>query len=252
MRTRLPLGFLTLFALIAFAGLAACGDDDDDSARSNDAGDNGSSSEKPGASGDGSLSGSGADSLRKLARDATKKTYVADYEFEGEDEEGKKQTGKMVIANKPPRSAFNVTTTDADGVTTVFISFEDQEFSFICTREGNGDGQCLKTRAEADNPLSGAFDINSLLNSLETGDSARVTEIKGQKIAGQESKCYTIEDASGKGTACFAKESGIVTLIDSADGGSLIKLKATKVSEKVDDALFSPPADWEVTDLTVD
>ncbi len=235
MQTRVFLALLTLFALASLA-TAACG------------GGGESTDDKTVAADDG-LSGSGADALRSLAKDLTDKSYQAVYDIETDEGDGKTDKGLLTIASKPPKSAFAVSTKDSAGVKTEFLSFKDDKVSYLCTKTGDEPGECLKGAVTEDGASAGLLDLKSLLSNLEEEAGTTVTEVKGRKIAGADSKCFKIKDARSEGTACFARSNGIMTLVDSVDNGIILKVQATKLSEKPDDKLFEVPDGYEVIDL---
>jgi hypothetical protein len=230
MKLRISLALLSLAAVAGLAS-AACGGGDDKS--------NGNTS-NPAEDG---LAGPGAKALRDLAKDLTGKSYHAVYKIENDDGAGKTDKGTLTIAAKPPKSAFAVSTVDSDGAKTDFNSFQDDKFSYLCTKDDDGKGECIKSKVTDPTEDAGIFDIGSLLTSLEGDEKTTVTEIKGRKIAGADSKCFAIKDSTSEGTACFAKATGIMTFVDSNDNGSLLKIEATKIDDKPDDKLF------EVLDL---
>ncbi len=227
---------LALLALPALMGLAAaCGGDD--------------SSDDPGTtSGDG-LSGDGAKALRGLAKDLSKKSYEAVYSIETDDGEGGTDKGTLTISSKPPKSAFAVSTTDSKGVKTEFLSFQDDKVSYICTKDGDEPGECVKSEVTDPTASAGIFDLDSLLTSLDEDAETTVTEVKGRKIGGADSKCFEIKDSTSSGTACFATSTGIMTFVDSNDSGLLLKIEAKKVTDKPDDKIFTAPEGYEVIDL---
>ena len=198
-------------------------------------------------SGSGSLSGSGADELKKLAKSANQKTFTVSYDMEVTGADKKATKGKMTFAQKPPKSytAFETTEGPSDSIGS-FIIIDDGTNSFLCSSSG-ADKSCLKSKSGG-GTASDVFSLNSLISSIE--GKTEVTALKDQKIAGADSKCFRIKDSTSEGTACFAKDSGILTLADGVDtDASKTTIRANKVATNVDDKIFEPPKDYTVTDL---
>ena len=80
-----------------------------------------------------------------------------------------------------------------------------------------------------------------------------VAETDGRKIAGADSRCFTIKEASGnQSLACFSKGDGVATYVENKGAsGGLTKITANKISTSVDDSLFAPPAGAKVIDAPV-
>ena len=195
----------------------------------------------PGGGG-GSLSGSGSDELRKLAKDLMKKTYQVTYAFATIDGKGKTE-GTMMLAQKPPKSITKFETA-AESV----ILIDDGTASLLCTKKAtDATGTCLKS-ASGGSATAAAFSLEAALNDLETNVNATVD--KDDTIAGRAAKCFIVTEAGSPGSrACFDKQDGIALLLESGNAsGGKYTLKATKVSNSVDDSIFDAP--YAVTSLT--
>ena len=259
MNKLLTLGFAAL-ALGALA-LAACGGDDDDSktATKDDAtqaataksGDNKTTSgptvaaEPTKKDGDGQVTGSGADALKKLAKDLSTKTYSVTYDFNQVDADKKATKSTLTIAQKPPKSVTSGSELGGPGVTFAFIN--DGTASYSCFKQPNTPGQCIKAKADAANPLGSFLSLDSILKTLS--DDINVTSAGSRSIAGVDSQCFNAKgkDIGDEGIACFSKKDGIVTLLDSKDkDGSTFHIEATKASNSADDSLFVVPAGYTI------
>jgi hypothetical protein len=262
---------LACMALLAASLVVACGGDDDDSgstststaatattarsegtpAASATTAAKGSATPTSGPGG-GQVSGSGADALRTLARSARDRTYQASYEFEGPvSDESQSGKGTFVILNKPPKAGMVFNSTRPDGTKEQFLTFSDETSSFFCSKKGDEGGQCIKLKAGQGNPLLDSFALKKIVDNVSDGEAAKVTEAKDQSIGGKDSKCFQVEDSLARGTACFAKDSGVVTLYEAkTEAGNTVRLKATKVSDSTDDNLLRVPDGWSVLDLS--
>jgi hypothetical protein len=259
MKKRLLFGLPVLAALALFA--AACGGDDDDASSdeknteaTKDAGGS-TDGDKTSAtatgddkdSGDGKLTGNGADELKKLSKDLKGKTFSATYEAETTDSAKKVSKGTLVTAQKDKKAYTQIDGAFAGSEDLGnLVVIDDGEFSFLCSDSG-GEKSCIKTKSTGGDD-SFTFNATSLVEDLD--DDLKVEKDKDQKIAGVDSKCFKLTDATTNGLACFAKDSGIMTFVDGTDDtGTRFVLKATKVSTSVPDSLFAPPKDYEIVDL---
>ncbi len=240
--------------------LSACGGDDDDSktATKDDAtqaataktGENKTSSgttvaaEPTKKDGDAQVTGSGADALRKLAKDLSTKTYQVSYDFTQVEADKKTTKSTITIAQKPPKSA----TSGQDLTTgTTFVFFSDGSASYTCFKETAGAGQCFKRKLDAA-PLGNFLSLDTLLKSLS--DDINVTSAGSRTIAGVDSQCFNGKgkEFGGEGVACFSKKDGIVTLVDTkSEDGSTERIEAKKASNSVDESLFAVPTGYTVT-----
>jgi hypothetical protein len=205
----------------------------------------GASAPAPGstaAGGTGQVTGSGAAALQRLARDISGKTYQVTYTIEFTTD-GVAESGTMIIANKPPKSAYVF---DVDGMEMQIIN--DGEFTYLCSDEG-GSGQCLKTRtgvgisALAANP----FDLQAILSEFE--EDVEVTATRDERVGGIDSECFTVKNSEGESIACFSKADGLLTKVEGGDGADAMKVMATGMSSNVDDRLLEPPAGYAIMDL---
>jgi hypothetical protein len=257
MKKRLLFGLPLLAALSLFA--AACGGDDDDassgdkteatkSAGGTTGGDKASATADATSSGDGKLTGNGADELEKLTKDLKGKTFLVTYDMEVTDADKKTSKGSLTSAQKDKKTytKFDIAEGATDDLPGNFAVIDNGEFSFICSDSG-GEKSCLKSKSTGED--SGfTFSADSLVGDLD--DDLKVEKHKDQKIAGADSKCFKLTDSTTSGLACFAKDTGIMTFIDGTDeDGMRFILKATKVSSSVPDGQFEPPKGYEVVDL---
>ncbi len=261
MNKRWTLGFAAL--AVGALALAACGGDDDSkttkkdepaqAATANPGGNKTSSGSTVGATaeptkkdGDGQVTGSGADALKKLAKDLSTKTYQVTYDFDQVDKEKKTTKSTVTIAQKPPKSVTSFSDLAGSGLAIAIIS--DGSARYSCFKQPNTPGQCQKSKVDETKPVGNFLSLDSLLKSL--GEDLNVTTAASRSIAGLDSQCF---NAKGKGIgdegiACFSKKDGIVTLLDSKDkDGSTIHIEATKASNSVDDSLFVLPAGYTIT-----
>lgn len=195
----------------------------------------GSPTSTGGNSGDGNLTGSGADELRALAADLSKKTYTVTYEFT-EGTEDDLTTGSLTLYQKPPKSATSYST-DAE----VFTIIDDGVNSWICSKNtGDEEGSCLKSETTGSLTTAAAFDLDSALDDLEF--NLNVTEEGDEKIGGRDAACFTIEEEGfEESRACFDKKDGFLLLLDQTDdAGGKYEIRATNVSNSVDDSVFEP------------
>jgi hypothetical protein len=193
--------------------------------------------------GTGQVTGSGAGKLRSLARDLTGKTFQVSYAVDMGD--GK---GSMTFVQKPPKFATIIELTDSGGEGTpgTIALIDDGTNSYTCFKEGTDQGQCLKgpSGGAALTPLP-IFSVTDAIQDL--ADDVNVTESGSRTIAGIDSECFTVKPADGsEGTACFAKEAGIATLIDTTTPDGTFHFEATEVATRVDDSVFAPPAGYEI------
>ncbi|MEO6397535.1 MAG: hypothetical protein ABIP13_03610 [Tepidiformaceae bacterium] len=254
---------LVALALGALA-LAACGGDDDDSkapkkdeatqSATANSGDDKSSSgitaaataEPTKKDGDGQVTGSGADALKKLAKDLSTKTYQVTYDYEEVDAAKKATKSTLTIAQKPPKSVTSFSELGGSGVAIAIIS--DGTTRYTCAKQPNTPGQCQKSKVDATKPVGNFLSLDSLLKSLS--EDFNVTSAGSRSIAGLDSQCF---NATGKavgdeGIACFSKKDGIVTLVDSKDkDGSTTHIEATKASNSADESLFTVPTGYTIT-----
>lgn len=231
MKLRLML-LLAAFSAISMT-LVACGGDDDD-----DSGDDTSSSssgDATTASGSGEVTGSGANDLKKYAKDLSGKTFMVTYDYvQGSGAEETK--GAMTIGQKDGKSYMKLVEGNDE---TILI--DDKTSSFLCSKSG-GDEGCLKSKSTGG---AGPFSLEDVLGDLD--QDIKVTKQKDQRIAGKDGACFKVEEeGSANGTMCFDKKDGLLLLIDSEEDEDGVSLKATKVDTSVDNKVFEPP--YKVTD----
>ncbi|MEP6871764.1 MAG: hypothetical protein ABI939_07925 [Anaerolineaceae bacterium] len=245
MNKLLTLGFAAL-ALGALA-LAACGGDDDDSkTTTKDEPGHVATAEPTKKDGDGQVTGSGADALKKLAKDLSTKTYQVTYDFDQVDKDKTTTKNTLIIAQKPPKSLTSFSEPGGSGVAITIIS--DGTTKYTCAKQPNTPGQCQKSKVDATKPLGNFLSLDSLLKTL--GDDLNVTSAGSRSIAGLDSQCFNAKgkDVGDEGIACFSKKDGLVTFIDSKDkNGSTTHIEATKASSSADDSLFVPPTGYTIT-----
>ncbi len=206
--------------------------------------------------GSGQVTGSGADALRNLAKDISKKTYQVSYDLESTAADGKVTKSVITLAQKAPKTASWFTTGGATTPNAFFIN--DGTSSFVCTSTPPP-GQCSKSKSDPTKPSPGGFSLESTLQALT--ENVTVAETDGKKIAGADSRCFTIKQASGgqasggqlsDALACFSKGDGVATYVENKGAnGVLTKITANKISTSVDDSVFAPPAGYKVVDAPV-
>lgn len=252
----MKLRYFALIAALATTALffAACGGGDDadssgDSTRTGDstatsngtkapektteatkAGTGGATAAVTTGGGTGQVTGSGADELRKLAKDTTNKTYQVTYDMSTA--EG---SGILTLAQKPPRLLSR-----AEILTVTSTVINDGKTTLSCSKLGSADGTCRKT-ASTGNANAGAFSLATLLGDLESDFSATVD--KDETIAGRAAKCFIVkEEGAFDGRACFDKQDGIILSLESTDAkGGKLNMKASKYSNSVNDSTFDAP-----------
>jgi len=199
------------------------------------------------AQGGGQVTGTGANSLKQLATDLSKKTYSVSYAMTGT-QDGKPGATAMTIGQKPPKSLTSFTTTAANGKQSLVILIDDGTNNFTCIKEDPGDGQCIKMKSAGGSGLGASvFSLSDSLKNLS--DNVNVTEAGSRTIAGIDSQCFTAKETTSEGMACFSKKDGLLTLLDSkGNDGSANHLEATKAASSVDDAVFAPPSGYTVVD----
>lgn len=239
-------------AIAALAFVACGGDDDDDDAGSNDepraeatkSNDDNATSTSGGSSGGsnsqatpttgsggGSVSGSGADDLKKIVRDLRNKTFQVTYDITVT--EGSEETkGTMVLAQKPPTY---VTSFALDGINFTLIS--DGKDDITCTSFAANTGTCTKSATQAQS--NAIFDFEELLASVET--DVKVTNAKGQKIANRDAACFDVEQGGETAFMCFDKKDGYLLLVESKSADGTYTLKANDAKNSVDQKLLEPP-----------
>jgi hypothetical protein len=249
---------LVLISIAALA-LAACGGDDDDSKTTDkteatattSSGDNKTTSQPTTqadatkAAGDGQVTGSGADALKKLAKDLSGKTYQVTYDFTSTEAGKQPQKSSITVAQKPPKTLTSSDNFSVSGTATAFVFINDGTNSFTCFKDASGAGQCIKSKADASSNLGDVFSLKSLLNNLT--DDIDVKAAGSKTIAGIDSQCFDAKGADGDGTGCFSKKDGLMTyFLQKETAGTTLEISATKVSTSVDDSLFVPPASYKI------
>lgn len=232
---------LMALALAGALTAAACGGDDD----SGDNGGNGAGGETTqtaggstpsGGTGGSATSTAGNDSpVSDLLADASDKTYRVSYEV-AFTVDGKTQEGKMTFAQKPPKNLMSISITGSEDFEELAM-IDDGKDSFTCFKSGDS-GQCLKSLGAGGlGENFTLFDMKKVTQRVK--EDKNVKEVSGQKIAGRDSRCFegTFDETNEKSTVCIDKRDGIMTLVESPS----TRLKATEISDKVDDKLFEPP-----------
>ena len=265
MRTYALLGMAAIAALsLTFV---ACGGDDDSgdatkpaptsapaTAATSDSGKTGAQATSPSAGGTGgattapgantptggTLTGSGADALKSILNDFSKRTFQGSYDLTVEDSAGVEQKGAMTIAFKAPKSyySFSLGGGQAGDITVI----DDGTNSLFCTKIASA-GQCQKTKSGPNSLFANPFSLSELEKNLN--GSTKVTQVADQKVAGEDSKCFQMEDTQG--IVCFSKKDSLLTKTDLTTGSTKVTLVATKLSTNVDEKLFEAPAGYTVT-----
>ena len=185
-------------------------------------------------------------------------SFRAEYEFEGQDDEGNDLSGSLTILGLEGNLRVD------------FEGFEagDEEFSgsviattdaaYLCgedLQEGE-DGTCLEF-AGTDNLDETGLPFGDLLGDLlPVADEAgiEVTDADDREIAGEEADCFTVtqeeieEELEGESLVCLA-DNGIPLLVEGRAEGGEFRLEATDVSEDVSPGDFEPPFPVEEFDL---
>jgi len=188
----------------------------------------------------GTLTGSGADALKAILNDFSKKSYQGSYDLTVKDSAGVEQKGALTIAFKAPKSYYQFAL--GGGQSGDIIVIDDGTNSLMCTKIASA-GQCQKTKSGQSSLFSNPFSLSELEKNLS--GNTKVTQVADQKVAGEDSKCFQMEDT--KAITCFSKKDGLLTKSDITTNGSKVTLVATKVSTSVDDKLFEAPAGFTVT-----
>lgn len=243
----------SLFALTLAGALifGACGGDDDDS------GSNGNKNEAP--QGPAASDATKADASQptkaaneptkaaasptaedagsifdKLTTDATKKTYMADYDIEMTNQ-GQVQKGTATIASKPPKQAMKISFSAGD-IKGSFSFITDGKDTYTCSDFGIG-GTCTKSEG-VDDALTKGIDVQKALK--EARSNSDIKELDKRTIAGRASRCFEAKDKTDNSvtTFCLDEKDSIMTYAE-LEGTS--KLTATKISNNVDDKAFDLP-----------
>jgi hypothetical protein len=199
-----------------------------------------------GGSGSAQVTGSGADALKNLAKDLSKKTYQVSYDLETTSADGKTTKNSITLSQKPPKTATSFSSGAAAGGS--FVIINDGTNTLTCSGTASA-GQCSKAKTDPSSPFAGnGFSLDKTLQGLT--DSVNITETDGRKVAGADSRCFTIkQSASADSLACFSKSDGIATYVENkGTTGTLTKITATKISNSVDDSAFAAPAGYKVVD----
>jgi len=256
---------MTAIAMFSLAFAACGGGDDDDattetattaatSAATTDPGKTGAQATSPAAgtatgSGTatgantptgGTLTGSGADALKSTLNDFSKKSFQGTYDLTVKDSAGVEQKGTMTIAFKQPKSyySFSLGGNQAGEVTII----DDGTNTLFCTKIASA-GQCMKSKSDSAGLFSNPFSLNELEKDLN--GSTKVTQVADQKVAGEDSKCFQMEDIQG--VVCFSKKDNLLTKTEATESGSKVTLVASKIGTSVDEKLFEAPAGYTVT-----
>lgn len=170
----------------------------------------------------------------KLTSDATKKTYLADYDIEIT-QGSQVQKGTATLASKPPKQAMKISFSAGD-IKGSFSFITDGKDTYTCSDFGVG-GTCTKS-AGVDDALTKGIDIQKALK--EARSNSDIKELDKRTIAGRVSRCFEAKDKSDNSvtTFCLDEKDSIMTYAELA-GTS--KLTATKVSSSVDDKAFDLP-----------
>lgn len=188
----------------------------------------------------GTLTGSGADALKSTLNDFSKKSFQGTYDLTVKDSAGVEQKGTMTIAFKQPKSyySFSLGGNQAGEVTII----DDGTNTLFCTKIASA-GQCMKSKSDSAGLFSNPFSLNELEKDLN--GSTKVTQVADQKVAGEDSKCFQMEDIQG--VVCFSKKDNLLTKTEATESGSKVTLVASKIGTSVDEKLFEAPAGYTVT-----
>ncbi|MCC6387124.1 MAG: hypothetical protein IT302_07050 [Dehalococcoidia bacterium] len=190
----------------------------------------------------GTLTGSGADALKAILNDFTKKSYQGSYELTVKDAGGVEQKGSLSIAFKAPKSYYSFSL--GGGQPGDITVIDDGTNSLMCTKIASA-GQCQKSKSGPNTLFANPLSLAELEKNLS--GSTKVTQIADQKVAGEDAKCFQMDDT--KGITCFTKKDGLLAKSDISMAGSKVTLVATKLSTTVDEKLFEAPAGYNVTTM---
>ncbi len=253
---------------LASLALAACGGDDDDDGGSDDtentsatatapsnatqttggSGGSASPAATTGSGGGGGVTGSGADDLKRLAKDLSNKTYSVSYNYtETKKDNTVASKGTFTLDQKPPKTRTAVEGFGAPNEPAQnFILIYDGTNSYTCSKEASAPvGQCFKSSQAGG--LGDLLSLDSILKELDT--SLEVKTAGSRTIAGADSQCFDVKEKdSDTSLACFSKRDGIMTFteVKDTDTGNTTKIEATKLSTSVADSVFAPPQGWTI------
>ncbi|MBE7520224.1 MAG: zinc ribbon domain-containing protein [Thermoflexaceae bacterium] len=227
------------------------------------------------------------------------KTFKVTYEIKGGDEvSGTALDAKLTLVSAPPRMALTfdagpkgldlaglfggeesgLEVTEGSGVLEAFtFIYDGEKTSFLCVKMVDEEGQCQQSEAEPEEGEEQFNLENTLSDVVNTGsedEAAELVEIKGQKIAGRDARCFEMkrkeETEENKSdievTFCVDKQEGLPLLLEgkgtgegTIDTGELLgedsvdteglpgeiaiegSIKAKSVAFKVSDSDFKPP-----------
>jgi hypothetical protein len=185
-------------------------------------------------------------------------TFRAEYEFEGQDEEGNDLSGNLTILGLEGNLRVD------------FEGFQagDEEFSgsviattdaaYLCAeglQEGE-EGTCFEFAGTDELDETGLPFGDLLGDLLPLADEAgvEVTDADDREIAGEDADCFNVtqeaveEELEGESLVCLA-ENGIPLLVEGSAEGGEFRLEATSVSDDVSPSDFEPPFPTEEFDL---
>lgn len=224
------------------------------------------------------------------------KTFKVTYEVKGKDAvSGTTVNAQLTIVSAPPRLAVHFDagskgldlskmagdgedggfTSEGGVMQTLSLIIDEDGSSIICSKMVGEDGQCERSVADPeDEPASVDTALNDVVSSGSEDEAMETVEVKGQKIAGREARCFELrrKEDTGEGKSdvkalfCVDKQEGIPLLFegkgtsegainagevlgeDSVDTGGLPEktaiegtIKAKSVAFKASDSDFKPP-----------
>jgi hypothetical protein len=194
-----------------------------------------------GAGTDGGSKSDGLSALRNVAQNSNQTTYRVVYDIEGMDPSSGEISGTLTLAAKPPKQLFSLSGEFA-GEESTLTMIDDGESSFLCI-ETEGNQSCLRSPSGGGGsiPLPTILEVEELIETLADDKDATVREVRGQKIAGRDGKCFEIQSREGEGTVCIDEKDGILLLLDGTFDGARITLRAAEIAGAPSDSDFEPP-----------
>lgn len=247
---------LSLGMLLTLAAVA-CGDDGDGAgdapgATSTPTQDQGEGEPTPddgnGEDSDGADDGEPETELRRFGDLAATASGRITYRFSSDDSEGLSE-GTMTYYFQPPdKSRFDLS--DEEGE---FIVIQAGNVGYFCTSDPTG-GSCFTSTTQDEEPFVPFFadfaspeGIQGFLEGFLADIAGEDVEIRrfSQTIAGVDASCFeasgVVEAEAGEFAFCFAKENGLMLLMDGMiEGSGSFRLEATEVGS-VSDSDFEPP-----------
>ncbi len=225
------------------------------------------------------------------------KTFKVTYEIKGKDAVSDTSlNAQLTLVSAPPRVAITFdagskgldltemfggedsgfTISEGEGVLQVIaLIFDGEKTAYMCVKMVGEEGECQRSEPDPeDEPFDMGTTLTEVVNTGSDDDATELVEIKGQKIAGRDARCFelkrkeeTEENTSDiKVTFCVDKKEGLPLLLEgkgtgegTLDTGELLgedsvdseglpekleiegSIKAKSVAFKASDADFKPP-----------